>query len=181
MRLKKRRNGKISIIVQVAVMLALCIILTGILTYFTQIDNSVRLVTRMTEEKAEMTAKEVSMAVMEYPSYPWLLNYWVEHAGEMNIDYDEDYIRGSWTQKKVRLQMPSDAALPISPPPWATTLCFPPLEPSWPPHYASDMPNFFCWQNLHTFPRSAWPTSFPQASAHCLYFILGHTMQLVES
>ena len=53
MRPKKRRNGKISMIVQVAVMLALCIILTGILTYFTQIDNSVRLVTRMTEEKAE--------------------------------------------------------------------------------------------------------------------------------
>jgi hypothetical protein len=57
MKPKKRRNGKISIITQVAVMLALCIILTGILTYFTQIDNSVRLVTRMTEEKAEMLAK----------------------------------------------------------------------------------------------------------------------------
>lgn len=113
MRPKKRRNGKISIIVQVAVMLALCIILTGILTYFTQIDNSVRLVTRMTEEKAEMTAKEVSMAVMEYPSYPWLLNYWVEHAGEMNIDYDEDYIRGSWTQKKVRLLMAHQPSLDL--------------------------------------------------------------------
>jgi len=101
----KKKNGKISIIVQVAMMLAACIILTGILTYFTQIENSAELVTNLTEEKAAMTAKEVSMAVKEYPAYPWLLNYWTEHAGEMNIDYDEDYVRGSWTQKKVRLLM----------------------------------------------------------------------------
>ena len=46
---------------------------------------------------------------------------------------------------------------------------------------ASDMPNSFCWQNLHTFPGPPWPTSFPQASAHWPYFILGHTTQLVES
>ena len=101
----KKNKGKISIITQVAIMLAACIILTGILTYFTQIDSSARLVTKMTEEKAEMTAKEVSMAVREYPSYPWLLDYWTEHAADMNIDYDEDYVRGSWTQKKVRLLM----------------------------------------------------------------------------
>lgn len=101
----KKDKGKISIITQVAIMLAVCIILTGILTYFTQIDSAARLVTRMTEEKAEMTAKEVSMAVREYPSYTWLLDYWTDHASEMNIDYDEDYVRGSWTQKKVRLLM----------------------------------------------------------------------------
>ena len=101
----KKNKGKISIITQVAIMLAACIILTGILTYFTQIDSSARLVTKMTEEKAEMTAREVSMAVREYPSYPWLLDYWTEHAADMNIDYDEDYVRGSWTQKKVRLLM----------------------------------------------------------------------------
>lgn len=102
---RKKNKGKISIITQVAIMLAACIILTGILTYFTQIDSSARLVTKMTEEKAEMTAREVSMAVREYPSYPWLLDYWTEHAADMNIDYDEDYVRGSWTQKKVRLLM----------------------------------------------------------------------------
>ena len=101
----KKNKGKISIITQVAIMLAACIILTGILTYFTQINSSARLVTKMTEEKAEMTAREVSMAVREYPSYPWLLDYWTEHAADMNIDYDEDYVRGSWTQKKVRLLM----------------------------------------------------------------------------
>lgn len=100
---EKKSRRRISIITEVALMLALCIVLTGILTYFTQINNAAKLVTRLTEERAAMTAQEVRMAVKEYPSYPWLLDYWVEHAHEMNLDYDEDYVRGSWTQKKVRL------------------------------------------------------------------------------
>ena len=110
---ENRDNRKISIVVQVALMLALCVIMTGILTYYSQFDNSAKLVTGMTEDKAGMTSREVKMAVRQYPSYPWLLNYWVEHASEMNIDYDEDYVRGSWTQHKVKVLMSHQPGLEL--------------------------------------------------------------------
>ena len=101
--LKVKDNKTSSIMVQVAILFAACVLLTGLFTYATQYYSARKYVARETERRAAKTASEVELAVREYPAYRWLLSYWSEHAYDMNIDYDENYRRGTWTAMKVRL------------------------------------------------------------------------------
>ena len=100
---KDKRKG--SIIRQVAVLFAGCVLLVGIFTNITQYYGSVDYVSRDVIHHAEKTAEEVSMAVKEYPAYKWLLAYWCEHAFEMQIDYDDSNVRGSHTAYKLSMLM----------------------------------------------------------------------------
>lgn len=102
-RVRDSRRG--SIIVQVAIIFAVCVMLVGVFTYVTQYYSSVDYVTKNTEKQAGRTSYEVAMAIKEYPSYKWLLTYWCEHAYDMQIDYDDSYVRGSHTAYKYNMLM----------------------------------------------------------------------------
>lgn len=91
------------IIRQVAVFFLIGIILTGILTYFTQIGISSADVRRQIERMASGDAGEVMEAIKEYPSYKWLLSYWYENWETMDIEYDAGYSHGTKTEKKYEL------------------------------------------------------------------------------
>ena len=95
-----KRNG--SIIFQVAALFLAGILITGMLTYFTELELSTGYVTRQTESDASEVAEEVRRSVMEYPSYEWLIRYWYTHADEMDIQYDEDFDADSVTAEKCR-------------------------------------------------------------------------------
>ncbi len=91
------------IIRQIAVYFLIGIILTGVLTYFTQIGISAADVRRQTERMASGDASEVMEAIKEYPSYKWLLSYWYQNWETMDIEYDAGYSHGTGTEKKYEL------------------------------------------------------------------------------
>ncbi len=43
------------------------------------------------------------MAVREYPAWRWLLQYWYENSGTMDIEYDAEFQNGTVTEEKSRL------------------------------------------------------------------------------
>ena len=96
----KTRGG---IIAQVSALFALGVVLTGILTFFSQRAITNNYVTSQTERFAIEVAQEVSDAVKEYPTYEWLLRYWYNHADELSVEYDVDFGPGTRTEDKVRL------------------------------------------------------------------------------
>ncbi len=91
------------IIRQIAVYFLIGIILTGVLTYFTQIGISAADVRRQIERMASGDASEVMEAIKEYPSYKWLLSYWYQNWETMDIEYDAGYSHGTGTEKKYEL------------------------------------------------------------------------------
>jgi serine phosphatase RsbU (regulator of sigma subunit) len=97
---KEKRKG--GIILQVAILFALSIVAMGIITFFTlrvRTDTSVK---QQAETRSAEIANEVSLAVREYPAYPWLLRYWYEHWDSMEIEYDVDFYGGIETEAKYR-------------------------------------------------------------------------------
>ena len=96
----RRRNG--SIILQVAALFLAGILVTGMLTYFTEQSLASQYVTRQTEENASEVADEVMRSVMEYPAWEWLIRYWYTHADTMDINYDELFTAESVTAEKCR-------------------------------------------------------------------------------
>ena len=97
----RRRNG--SIILQVAALFLAGILVTGMLTYFTEQSLASQYVTRQTEEDASEVADEVMRSVMEYPAWEWLIRYWYAHADTMDINYDELFTAESVTAEKCRV------------------------------------------------------------------------------
>ena len=100
MKEEKRKGG---IILQVAVLFALGILITGIVTFMSQYTNSDANVKLQAEIRSAEIAKEVDLAVREYPAFRWLLSYWYEHYDELDIEYDADYAEGTKTEEKYRL------------------------------------------------------------------------------
>ena len=99
MRFRKIRVG---IIAQVAILFLLGVLVTGLLTYFTEQELSGERVKRQTEQFASQIADEVKRSVQEYPAWEWLLPYWYDHADELDIDYDEFFTSDSSTAAKAR-------------------------------------------------------------------------------
>ena len=99
MREEKRRGG---IILQVAVLFALGILITGIVTFMSQYRNSYANVKLQAEVRSAEIAEEVDLAVREYPAFRWLLSYWHENAEQLDIEYDADYGEGTKTEEKYR-------------------------------------------------------------------------------
>ena len=97
---KSKQNG--SIIFQVAILFLAGILITGMLTYFTEQELSSDYVTQQTENDASEVADEVMRSVKEYPAYEWLIRYWYYHADSMDIDYDDDFSAASATAEKCR-------------------------------------------------------------------------------
>ena len=91
-----------SIIFQVACLFLAGVLITGMLTYFTEQELSSEYVTKQTEKVASEVSDEISRSVMEYPAYEWLIRYWYTHADSMDINYDEDFEADSKTAEKCR-------------------------------------------------------------------------------
>ena len=98
----RKKIQKVSILLQVAILFAAGVLMTGLLTYFTEHSLSYDSVKQKTEQRAAEIADEVRRAVTEYPAYPWLLQYWLRHPEELEIEYDVDFSEGTETEEKCR-------------------------------------------------------------------------------
>ena len=98
--IERRKTGLIR---QVALLFAVGIIITGVLTFFSQRYLSETAVKRQTEVLAGAVADEVSLSVREYAAYRWLLRYWCSHSDSMEIEYDAEYVPGTETERKSRV------------------------------------------------------------------------------
>ena len=91
---------KLSIIVEVAVLFAVGILLTGIFTYVSESRMSDLSVKKQTEQQSEQIVNEVKLAITEFPAYNWLIKYWYEHPLLLNIEYDALFEDNSMTREK---------------------------------------------------------------------------------
>ena len=101
----KKSNGrkKIRLIPQVMLLFAAAVFAAGFITYFTQRSISDSGIRVQTEALADEVAEETLAAIREYPASDWLLSYWYNHAGELEIEYDAEYVEGTETEAKCRL------------------------------------------------------------------------------
>ena len=97
---EKRYPG---IIPQVAIFFAISLVLTGLIALVSQRTQSNSSIRRETEDFADNVAAQVVLAVNEFPAHEWLLDYWYEHADELEIEYDADFGKGTVTEEKTRL------------------------------------------------------------------------------
>ena len=95
----EKRKG---IILQVAILFALAIVASGIITFVTQHLRANQSVKQQAENHSAEIANEVSLAVREYPGYRWLLRYWLEHWDSMDVEYDVDFSGETETEAKYR-------------------------------------------------------------------------------
>ena len=98
---KKKRLH--SIILQVAILFLIGVILSGLLTYGSQIAISNTRVKQQTESISSDIAEETMAVMREFPAWEWLIRYWYEHAEELDIEYDVDFGSGTETEEKSRL------------------------------------------------------------------------------
>ncbi len=98
--IKKKRN---SLLFQVAALFVVGVLTTGLLTWFSEQKLSENSVRQQTERLAGQVAGEAGRALLEYPACPWLLDYWYQHAEDMDIEYDADFSAQTATAGKVRL------------------------------------------------------------------------------
>ena len=76
-------NGKtrFRLIPQVMLLFALGILVTGIITYFTQRSLSDSAIQEQIEALAQEIAGEAAASIREYPASDWLLTYWYRPWG----------------------------------------------------------------------------------------------------
>ena len=92
---------KTGLIKQIAFLFALGVLITGLLTYFSQRAVADRTIRTQTESISENVSEEVRQALHEFPASEWLIEYWRDHADTMDIEYDVDYSSGTLTEHKV--------------------------------------------------------------------------------
>ena len=98
-----KERKKISLIIEVVILSAVCVLMTG---FFTDIFLYLRTrhrVAASTEYFTGQIAEEVKKSVEEYPANEWLLKYWYDHSKELDIEYDVPFERGTRTEEKCRL------------------------------------------------------------------------------
>ena len=96
------RIGKVkfSILQQVALLFVLGVLVTGFFTYFSQYDAADESIKQRTASLADEIGNEVTMAVKEYPAYPWLIRYWYENSDSLDIEYDVRFTKATQTAGK---------------------------------------------------------------------------------
>ena len=97
-----KKHFKLSLLIQIDILIVACVIIIGAVTFFSQYRISVN--DRQNAVKTFVTevAEEMNAAVKEYPAYKWLLRYWYENADKLDIEYDVDYRTGVRTPRKIR-------------------------------------------------------------------------------
>ena len=96
------KRTKIGIIAQIAIMFGVAMMIIGIVAYFSQqvrYDSKIR---TETETRSTEIAKNVAQSVNQMPAHDWLVRYWYDHAGDMDIEYDVEYTKGTETEKKTK-------------------------------------------------------------------------------
>ena len=81
--MKKQRT--LGIIPTVAIVFLFAVVLSGVITFFTQRYWAVNTVNKQTEDIGSFVAAETAAAVREYPAADWLLNYWYEHHAKLYV------------------------------------------------------------------------------------------------
>ena len=84
-------------------MFVVCILLTGGIIFASQLYRSSKDITEQMYTLSESLSNEVKHAIREYPAHEWLLNYWLDHAYELDVEYDAGFKSGTETEKKCRL------------------------------------------------------------------------------
>ncbi|MBP5207589.1 MAG: SpoIIE family protein phosphatase [Clostridia bacterium] len=97
-----KEKKRFRLIPQVMILFAIGILVTGVITYFTQRSLSDAAIRQQTEARASEIGKEVAASIREYPACDSLLSYWYAHAGEMQIEYDAEYGEDTETAAKCR-------------------------------------------------------------------------------
>ena len=106
--MNRRELKRGSVIAEVAVIFAICVLVTGVIVYYSQYYKADKIVTAETHQRAQMITNEVKKSVYEYPAYKWLVEYWYSHYDEMDIEYDAEYSEGSKTAEKCRILKTED-------------------------------------------------------------------------
>lgn len=99
----KKRKFKSSIIIEVAALFLIGIIVTGAISYVSEYQLSDQNVKKQMELHASEIANETRHAIMEHPTYYWLLKYWYTHSDTMDIEYDAVMSGESKTAEKCRV------------------------------------------------------------------------------
>jgi len=98
-----KERKKISLIVEVVILSAVCVLLTGFFTDFFLYLRTRSRVAASTEYFTGQIAEEVIKSVEEYPANEWLLKYWYDHSEELDIEYDASFENGTVTEEKCSL------------------------------------------------------------------------------
>lgn len=99
--MKRERNR--GLIAQTYMLIVAAVIIIGIFTYITQYQIARQTVQNELRTRAADAAGEAAAAIRAYPASGWLLSYWAEHAGELEIEYDADFAGNSATKEKCNL------------------------------------------------------------------------------
>ena len=102
-----------SAFLRVVTIFTIAMMVTGLVAFVSQYRSSDEKVERDARERAGKIAEEVKEAVMEYPAHDWLIEYWYEHAGDMDVEYDVDFGKGTRTEKKCRKLAADQPALQL--------------------------------------------------------------------
>ena len=79
------------------------VILVGVISAVALFGFSTRFVRERLETLGNSTARDLRGYVLHFPAHEWLLRYWHEHYGELEIEYDAIYTGGTETQEKYAL------------------------------------------------------------------------------
>ena len=96
---KKKIHG---IIPQIALLFAIGVLTSGILTFFSQRSLSDENVRKEVEDLAREIAEETRLAISEFPACDWLVEYWYTHSDELDIEYDVIFGPNTRTEAKAR-------------------------------------------------------------------------------
>ena len=99
---KRKHSG---LILQVALLFAIGVLLTGVLTYVTTYRRSKAMIIEQTEVRAGEIANEVINVVRESSGYGWRLRYWYNNWDKLDIEYDTPLRSHTETYEKSLLLM----------------------------------------------------------------------------
>ncbi len=85
----KKRPGifRISLLKQVAFFFALAVLITGVISFFTLKAITERSIRKQREELAIQIVKSLAVEMYQYETMDWLLEYWAEHAADLDVEY----------------------------------------------------------------------------------------------
>jgi len=91
----KRRKSvikkyKFSLVFQVAIFFVVGVVLTGILAYGILQRVYEGTVSQQKETLASQISDETASIIKEYPAWEWLLKYWNDNAGKLDVEYDKE-------------------------------------------------------------------------------------------
>ena len=98
-----KREKKQGLIVQIYILVLAAVAVIGVVTYISQYQISQKKISAQTSDMAASASGEVISSVKEFPAYRWLINYWISHADELEIEYDAGFVHGTATEEKCAL------------------------------------------------------------------------------